>query len=220
MNSIPMSQSMSTELHLETPTGNLLSSLDEATRAEVLERHFIERPLVLATKPFARMIQIELEKVSYFDMRLTRFIRTKTTLGAHKLGPMGWFNAYGYVCVSIKQNTFMHSHLTCLWFTGSLPPSKTEIDHIDGNILNDRPDNLRVVSNSINHRNMKMKRNNTTGYTGVYYDKRRGNYESYVVINWKKHHIGMHATALEAHYAREAYITARPELGFTIRHGK
>jgi len=211
---------MSTELPSETPIGNLLSNLDGATQAEVLGKHFIERPLVIATKPHARMIQMELEKVSYFDMKLTRFIRTKLTQGAHKLGPMGCVNAYGYVRVSIKGYGFMHSHLTCLWFTGSLPPSKTEIDHIDGNILNDRPDNLRVVSNRINHRNMKMKRNNTSGYPGVYYDKRRGNYESYIVINWKKQHIGMYATALNAHLAREAWLAAHPELGFTSRHGK
>lgn len=219
MNLTPMNQSMSTELHSETLTGNLLLSLDEATRAEVLGKLFIEHPLVIAAKPFARMIQIELEKVSYFDMKLARFIRTKTTQGANKLGPMGWLNAYGYVCVNIKNYTFMHSHLTCLWFTGGLPPSKAEVDHIDGNRVNDSPDNLRIVTNRINHRNMKMNQNNKSGYTGVWYDKRRDHYQSYITINRRRVCLGMYITAEAAYAARENYLQARPELGFTARHG-
>lgn len=219
MNLTPMSQLMSTELHSETLTGNLLSSLDEATQAEVLGKHFIEHPLVIATKPFAKMIQIELEKVSYFDMKLTRFIRTKTTQGAHRLGPMGWLNAYGYVCINIKNYTFIHSHLTCLWFTGELPPSKTEIDHIDGNRVNDSPDNLRIVANHINHRNMKMNRNNKSGYTGVWYDKQRDKYQAYFTINRRRVCLGMYMTVEGAYTARQNWIAAHPELGFTTRHG-
>lgn len=42
------------------------------------------------------------------------------------------------------------------------------IDHIDGNALNNRIDNLRIVTQSMNNRNTAMKSNNKSGKTGVF----------------------------------------------------
>ncbi len=42
------------------------------------------------------------------------------------------------------------------------------IDHIDGNGLNNRIENLRVVSLATNQRNRVVSRNNTTGVSGVF----------------------------------------------------
>lgn len=43
------------------------------------------------------------------------------------------------------------------------------IDHIDGNGLNNRLENLRVVTLSINQRNRQIGKNNRTGVTGVFH---------------------------------------------------
>lgn len=45
------------------------------------------------------------------------------------------------------------------------------IDHVDGNGLNNRIENLRAVSLSLNQRNRKKARTNTTGIAGVYSHK-------------------------------------------------
>ena len=47
------------------------------------------------------------------------------------------------------------------------------IDHIDGNPSNNRKSNLRYCNNQENSRNLKIHKNNTSGVTGVWYDKTR-----------------------------------------------
>ena len=47
-------------------------------------------------------------------------------------------------------------------------PANQVVDHRDGNPLNNRKENLRVVPRSLNNRNSKRKSNNTTGHVGVY----------------------------------------------------
>jgi len=197
--------------------GNLLDDLDEATRAEVLEKRFIRRPLVMATAPFAKLIQEELMMCSYFDIQQGRFIRTVANKGLAKCGAMGSVNGSGYITVMIATYTFNQSWLIYLWFKGCLPKASMQMDHIDGNRKNDYPGNLRLVSRSINLKNQKKYSNNTTGYTGVY---QCGNkFRAIVRSNKKIIHLGYFATVEEAYTFRQAYIKAHPELGFTVRHG-
>lgn len=215
MNLIPMNQSMSTELLLETPTGNLLSSLDEATRARVLGEPCMKYPLVIAEKKYGKIIQQRLMMYSYFDVEQGRFIRTKITQGIKKLGPMGYVNDKGYIKIQVLDNHLKQSQLVYLWFTGLLLKAGEMLDHIDGNTGNDHPGNLRVVSRSVNLRNSKISRNNTSGYTGVTYNKRLNCY----IAQTNTIYHGCFSSAESAYAARQAYIKAHPELGFTSRHG-
>lgn len=48
-----------------------------------------------------------------------------------------------------------------------------EVDHINHDKLDNRRDNLRVVSSAENHMNLKMNPRNTSGFTGVTYDLAR-----------------------------------------------
>jgi hypothetical protein len=214
MNSTPMSQPMSTELLSETPIGNLLSSLDEATRARVLEERFMKCPLVMATKPFAKRIQQKLMKYSYFDIEQGRFIRIKVN-GNGKLGPMGYTHSLGYIIICVDYTDFYQSQLVYLWLNGCFPGTGEQIDHIDGNRANDHPENLRKVLEVFNHRNQKRHSRNTSGYTGVQWASHAGKWRSLC----RGIHIGYFNTAEEAYTARQVWIAARPELGFTSRHG-
>jgi hypothetical protein len=56
----------------------------------------------------------------------------------------------------------------------------TQIDHINGQRSDNRIENLRECSYSQNHGNKRMNRNNTSGYKGVFLDKRDGFWFVYV----------------------------------------
>lgn len=53
-----------------------------------------------------------------------------------------------------------------------------QIDHINGNRGDNRPENLREVTNSENARNRKKVTNNTSGFCGVTYRKSRKKWEA------------------------------------------
>lgn len=54
-----------------------------------------------------------------------------------------------------------------IWTLHNKTEPKFLIDHIDGDILDNRISNLRDVHNVINRRNTKMNKNNISGITGV-----------------------------------------------------
>lgn len=80
-----------------------------------------------------------------------------------------------------------------------------EVDHIDGDRLNNRRSNLRVCSRAENCRNMGLTARNTTGMKGIYLDKRRNRWRARIHIDGRDISLGYHSTA-EAAYA--AYCEA------------
>jgi len=55
---------------------------------------------------------------------------------------------------------------------------KEEVDHIDGDSLNNRKSNLRIIDRASNCLNMQLKITNVTGIRGISYDKR---YEKFTI---------------------------------------
>jgi hypothetical protein len=60
------------------------------------------------------------------------------------------------------------------------------VDHIDGNRLNNRPENLRGADDSTNQQNRGKPSNNTSGHKGVFYD--RGAWRAVVAAQGKSHY--------------------------------
>lgn len=83
------------------------------------------------------------------------------------------------------------------------PPRELLIDHVDKDGLNNSRGNLRLATRSQNAMNRGKQRDNTSGYKGAYWDKRRGTWFSVTKINQKTIRIGDFPTALAAH---EAYV--------------
>ena len=98
----------------------------------------------------------------------------------------------------------VHRIAWCLYY-GEWPTKS--IDHIDGNGLNNRIDNLRHVSHRENHLNRKSHRNGKLG--GSYLDKKSAKWHARIRINGKTKSIGLFNTEKEAH---ERYLQARKEI--------
>lgn len=78
--------------------------------------------------------------------------------------------------------------LAWLFVNGHWP--KNHIDHIDGNPLNNAFCNLRQASHQQNCQNQKRFCTNTSGVTGVSYQKNIGKWFAYIWVNSKRLHLG------------------------------
>lgn len=69
----------------------------------------------------------------------------------------------------LESRKYKAHRLAWLYMTGEFP--LLEIDHIDGNRANNKFDNLREVSRSINQRNRELQSNSPSGVLGVTWNK-------------------------------------------------
>lgn len=93
-----------------------------------------------------------------------------------------------------RQTVLMHT----LVFGSKYP------DHIDRNGLNNQRSNLRPASKSQNGANSKVKKNNKSGFKGVWWYKPYGEWTAMVMCNGKRHFLGYFSDAVEAARAYDA----------------
>lgn len=127
----------------------------------------------------------------------------------------GWLNSRGYLKINIYKKSLLGHRI--IWFLeyGSWPSK--DLDHIDGNPSNNKLDNLREVTKSENLRNCKRRQDNTSGITGVHYNKRQNQWTACVVLKGKKKHLGTFETKEEAINARDL---ANKDNKFHNNHGR
>lgn len=92
-----------------------------------------------------------------------------------------------------------------------------EIDHIDGNGLNNTWPNLRKVTSAQNARNQRLRRTNKTGRVGTFFDERKGLFSATITQDRKTIKLGSFVTLEEAVRARDA---AEGSLDFHQNHGR
>lgn len=81
------------------------------------------------------------------------------------------------------------------------------VDHKNGNILDNRRENLRFCTHAENMKNRKMHKNNRTGIKGVYKDLRSGctrPFRAQIRVDGRKIHLGAFLSADEAGFAYRA----------------
>lgn len=82
-------------------------------------------------------------------------------------------------------------------------PKGMDTDHINRNKLDNRKCNLRMVTRSENMRNTGLQRNNTSGYKGISWDKKRLLWESHIKNNDKKLFLGRYKKLADAIIVRK-----------------
>ena len=86
------------------------------------------------------------------------------------------------------------------------------VDHIDGNPLNNKIENLRAATNSQNQANTRLSKANTSGYKGVYFHKSTGLWQASVRKDKKLIHLGLFQNIEDAVKARRTH--------FEVLHGE
>lgn len=108
----------------------------------------------------------------------------------------------------ISRGDFMQMHRLIM-----RPPEGMVIDHINGNVLDNRRQNLRICTVAENNRNRAKLRTNKSGYKGVFWDV--SSYRAAITCDGRKTYLGRFATAEAAH---AAYVQAAMKLHGSFAH--
>lgn len=124
-------------------------------------------------------------------------------------------NSWGYLCGGVSGKLLLAHRV--IWAICHDEWPNGEIDHIDGDKLNNKIENLRDVSGVTNRRNMPKQNNNTSGYTGV--NLKNGKWVARIGAGKRggRIHLGRFNTIDEAIAARK---DAEKRLGYSKTHGR
>ena len=93
-----------------------------------------------------------------------------------------------------------------------------EIDHKDGNGLNNRFSNLRLATSSQNKTSRGVRADSKSGFKGVEFQKQNSNWCAYICFDGKKRHLGVFKTSTAAALAyNKAAIEQWGEYAWTNR---
>ena len=125
-------------------------------------------------------------------------------------GSINKTTGYRQVGLSVngKLRTFTASQLVALAFLNHTPDGHTSVvDHVNGNRLDDRVENLQIVTNRENSSTCYRSNKETLSskYAGVSWYKRDNKWISRIQYEGKSVYLGLYPTELEAH---EAYQKA------------
>lgn len=79
-----------------------------------------------------------------------------------------------------------------------------QIDHIDGNPLNNAESNLRAATKAENACNQRLRRDNSTGFIGVVWNKSSRKWAAKISVGGRRKHLGYFPSATDAARARDA----------------
>ena len=140
---------------------------------------------------------------SIFDYcLLTGVIKWKIrTHGALIGNEAGYICKEGYRVIGINRTQYLAHRLLWKLHTGKDP--SYEIDHINRCREDNRIENLRVVTQSENLKNKTKYINNTSGYSGVVFNKKEQRWQARINVDKKSIHLGTFKEKSEAIDARK-----------------
>jgi len=120
----------------------------------------------------------------------------------------------GYREVYVDGKAYFTHRIIWKMVTGKDPVE--ELDHISHDKLDNRMDNLREVTRAENNQNLSKAKNNTSGVTGVHWEKSVNKWKAYIMVEGKQTSLGSFTQRWHAIRARKL---AECGYGYHANHG-
>lgn len=130
--------------------------------------------------------QEQLKNILRYDPETGDFYWIKPINGVKPFSKAGHM-VHKYLCICINKRKYRAHRLAWLYTNGEWP--ENDIDHVNGNPVDNRIDNLREATRSQNNYNTKIRTDNNSGHKNVSWHKQRnkwtvrfridGKYKSY-----------------------------------------
>lgn len=124
----------------------------------------------------------------------------------------------GYICIWLNGKSYRANRIAwCMVNPGQELLDTDEVDHINHIISDNRAVNLRKVSRMENNQNASRRHDNTSGVTGVYWNRKNTRWTAQIVVGGVYNFLGNHLALFDAVCARKS---AEIRFGFHENHGK
>lgn len=157
------------------------------------------------------LTQERLQQVVYYDPETGIMYRYLKSIEDR---PIGSDHGEGYLRARVDGKRYLIHRLAFLYMTGRWP--NNQIDHIDGNRLNNKWANLREASNQNNSKNQRIPSSNTSNTIGVYWHGREKKWRAQIVVNGHLKYLGSFQDLEEAVKSRKE---AEEKYSFHKNHG-
>ena len=135
--------------------------------------------------------------------------------GGSKAGSIRNCNGSKYIAVGLDRASYYAHRVIFLMMEDEFPDH--QVDHINGDGLDNRWHNLRHASKEDNGQNRKRNANNKSGCTGVFWSKENDKWRAEITASGKTYYIGLFNSFDRAAAARKA---AEHKYGFHENHDR
>lgn len=104
-----------------------------------------------------------------------------------------WHYDRGYAARTIHDKGIEYMHRMI-----NKTPKGLSTDHVNGDRLDNRKNNLRSCTQTLNNANSKLRRSNTSGYKGVVWHKKDTKWQAQLTKHNKLHYLGQFTDKIEA----------------------
>lgn len=164
------------------------------------------------------MSELTKKEVRYlfdYNAKTGELIRKVQTSNRVKIGDVvGSINSRGYLQVRINNRLRTVHRIVFLWHYGTMP--KDQIDHINQTKTDNRIENLRDVTNTVNSMNSSLSSRNRSGFNGVHWNARLKKWNAAITVNYKRISLGWFD---KLNSAIECRKKANIDYGFHTNHG-
>lgn len=124
-------------------------------------------------------------------------------------------NGDGYIKVRLDGKLYYAHRVAWLLSYGEWP--RGELDHVNGKRSDNKIENLRLVSSSDNKKNMKLRKDSSSGVYGVGWHKQSGKWHPRIKVNGRNKSLGLYESFDDAVKVRKE---AEIKYGYHKNHGR